>query len=114
MNRRSFLIFTAATAASATIASATNVAAATTTIIKQSIAPRRRQVLEAAPIKAWEIPPFPCREIIRQASRKELMLWWAKYGAGSQAGFWRGVPRKYVRFWLLHYHGVRAPEKFYG
>ena len=114
MNRRSFLMFTAATAASATIASATNVAAATTTIIKQSIAPRRRQVLEAAPVATWQIPPFPCREIIRQASRKELMLWWAKYGAGSQAGFWRGVPRKYVRFWLLHYHGVVAPEKFYG
>lgn len=110
MNRRQFLMFTAATATATAIA----VTETATAAVKQSVAPRRRQVLEAAPIKTWEIPPFPCREVITQSSKKELMTWWAKYGAGTQAGFYRGVPRKYVRFWLLHYHGVIAPEKYYG
>ena len=110
MNRREFFQFTFATAsaaAAAVIVTALAPAQAAYVVINTTTMPHPA-------VAAWEIPPFPCREIIRQSSRKELMVWWAKYGAGTQAGFWRGVPRKYVRFWLLHYHGVIAPEKFYG
>jgi hypothetical protein len=112
MNRRDFLKFTVATATAAVAAVVTTVLApaqAAYVVVNAATAPHAD-----AAVTAWEIPPFPCREIIRQASKKELMAWWAKYGAGTQAGFFRGVPRKYVRFWLLHYHGVIAPEKFYG
>lgn len=61
---------------------------------------------------AWdELPAYPCREIISQATTASLLEWWTKYGRGCVAWQYRDVPRRHVLYvlnqrWVIPFEHV--------
>ncbi len=60
------------------------------------------------------LPSHITHHQVRQASSDQLLLWWARFGCGSAAPFYRDVPRKYVRHWLEFQWEIIPPEVYYG
>lgn len=122
MNRRSFL--TNATRLAATGA-ALAIAANAPHLLAQpqptTAAPAAAPA--AAPVKQAKQQPtrnnkrlgmYASHRSIRSASLWALMIWWAQYGAGVQACYYRGVPRAYVREQLFLRWEIVAEEHIFG